>query len=59
MEDVLQWILTFKNKNNETLKKLPLIGCIGTFHLFGYYLEYITKKVPTHWNYKEKLINGR
>jgi hypothetical protein len=48
----MQWILTFKNKNNETLKRIAFNWCIGSFRLFGYYLEYITKKVPTHWNYK-------
>jgi hypothetical protein len=36
--------INFKNKNNETLPlKLPLIGIVLAFHLFGYYLEYITE----------------
>jgi hypothetical protein len=57
MEDVLQWILTFKKIMNLTLKKkLPLIGIVLA-PSFGYYLEYITS--ADTWNYKEKLINGR
>jgi hypothetical protein len=46
MEDVLQWILTLKNKNNEiNFKKIAFNwNCIGSFHLFGYYLEYITRE---------------
>jgi hypothetical protein len=53
MEDVLQWILTLKNKNNETLplKRIAFNwNCIGTFHL-----AIIWNTLPektTHWNYK-------
>jgi hypothetical protein len=54
MEDVLQWILTLKNKNNEIYlkKELPLIGIVLAPFIIWLLFGIHYRKVPTHWNYK-------